>query len=98
MPHLAELLFFFSFFLLIIIIQLFIIKILVYNFFYSYKYCDYHYQTGRVQASLFCKDESLCLNAAGNHIPPYFIFWRKNVHNTGKPLRGLSLPSKRVVR
>ena len=25
-------------------------------------------------------------------------FWRKNVHNTGKPLRGLSLPSKRVVR
>ena len=26
------------------------------------------------------------------------IFWRKNVHNTGKPLRGLSLPSKRVVR
>ena len=25
-------------------------------------------------------------------------FWRKNVHNTGYPLRGLSLPSKRVVR
>ena len=25
-------------------------------------------------------------------------FWRKNVHNTGEPLRGLSLPSKRVVR
>ena len=25
-------------------------------------------------------------------------FWRKNVHNTGKPLRGLSLPSKCVVR
>ena len=25
-------------------------------------------------------------------------FWRKNVHNTGKPLRGLSLPSKRVGR
>ena len=25
-------------------------------------------------------------------------FWRKNVHNTGTPLRGLSLPSKRVVR
>ena len=25
-------------------------------------------------------------------------FWRKNVHNTGSPLRGLSLPSKRVVR
>ena len=24
-------------------------------------------------------------------------FLRKNVHNTGKPLRGLSLPSKRVV-
>ena len=24
--------------------------------------------------------------------------WRKNVHNTGQPLRGLSLPSKRVVR
>ena len=25
-------------------------------------------------------------------------FWRKSVHNTGLPLRGLSLPSKRVVR
>ena len=25
-------------------------------------------------------------------------FWQKNVHNTGEPLRGLSLPSKRVVR
>ena len=25
-------------------------------------------------------------------------FWRKNVHNTGWPLRGLSLPSKRVVK
>ena len=25
-------------------------------------------------------------------------FWRKNVHNTGQPLRGLSLPSKRVIR
>ena len=25
-------------------------------------------------------------------------FWRKNVHNTGEPLRGLSLPSKRMVR
>ena len=25
-------------------------------------------------------------------------FWRKNVHSTGEPLRGLSLPSKRVVR
>ena len=25
-------------------------------------------------------------------------FWRKNVHNTGLPIRGLSLPSKRVVR
>ena len=25
-------------------------------------------------------------------------FWRKNVHNTGEPLRGLSLLSKRVVR
>ena len=25
-------------------------------------------------------------------------FWRKNVHNTGQPLRGLSLSSKRVVR
>ena len=25
-------------------------------------------------------------------------FWRKNVHNTGQQLRGLSLPSKRVVR
>ena len=25
-------------------------------------------------------------------------FWRKNVHNTGLPLRGLSLPSRRVVR
>ena len=25
-------------------------------------------------------------------------FWRKNVHNTGKPLRGLNLPSKCVVR
>ena len=25
-------------------------------------------------------------------------FWRKNVHNTGLPLRGLSLPSKRVVK
>ena len=25
-------------------------------------------------------------------------FWRMNVHNTGKPLGGLSLPSKRVVR
>ena len=25
-------------------------------------------------------------------------FWRKNVHNTGQPLRGLSLPSKREVR
>ena len=25
-------------------------------------------------------------------------FWQKNVHNTGKPLGGLSLPSKRVVR
>ena len=24
-------------------------------------------------------------------------FWRKNVHNTGWPLRGLSLPSKRVL-
>ena len=25
-------------------------------------------------------------------------FWRKTVHNTGLPLRGLSLPSKRVAR
>ena len=25
-------------------------------------------------------------------------YWRKNVHNTGEPLKGLSLPSKRVVR
>ena len=25
-------------------------------------------------------------------------FWRKNVHNTGLPLGGLSLPNKRVVR
>ena len=25
-------------------------------------------------------------------------FWQKNVHNTGYPLRGLSLPSKSVVR
>ena len=25
-------------------------------------------------------------------------YWRKNVHNSGWPLRGLSLPSKRVVR
>ena len=25
-------------------------------------------------------------------------FWRKNVHNTGPPHRGLSLPSKREVR
>ena len=25
-------------------------------------------------------------------------FWRKNVHDTGQPLRGLSLPSKSVVR
>ena len=25
-------------------------------------------------------------------------FWRKNVHNTDKPLGGLSLPSKRVGR
>ena len=25
-------------------------------------------------------------------------FWRKNVHNTGKPPRGLSLPSKHVDR
>ena len=25
-------------------------------------------------------------------------FWWKNVHNTGQPLRGLSLPSKSVVR
>ena len=25
-------------------------------------------------------------------------FWRKNVHNTGQPLRGLSLSSKHVVR
>ena len=25
-------------------------------------------------------------------------FWRKNVHNTGYPLRGLSLSSKRAVR
>ena len=25
-------------------------------------------------------------------------FWQKNVHNTGQPLRGLSLPSKSVVR
>ena len=25
-------------------------------------------------------------------------FWQKNVHNTGQPLRELSLPSKRVVR
>ena len=25
-------------------------------------------------------------------------FWQKNVHNTGKPLRGQSLPSKSVVR
>ena len=25
-------------------------------------------------------------------------FWQKNVHNTGSPLRGLSLPSKHVVK
>ena len=25
-------------------------------------------------------------------------FWQKNVHNTGYPVRGLSLPSKSVVR
>ena len=27
-----------------------------------------------------------------------FSFWRKNLHNTGYSLRGLSLPSKSVVR
>ena len=25
-------------------------------------------------------------------------FWQKNVHNTGQPFRGQSLPSKHVVR
>ena len=25
-------------------------------------------------------------------------FWRKNLHKTDKPLRGLSLPSKSVIR
>ena len=25
-------------------------------------------------------------------------FWQKNVHNTGQPLRGVSLPSKSVVK
>ena len=28
----------------------------------------------------------------------FVSFWQKNVHNSGQPLRGLSLPSKSVVR
>ena len=34
---------------------------------------------------------------SANSIRAVVNFWRKNVHNTGQPLRGQSLPSKIVV-
>ena len=44
----------------------------------------------------FHKSRIWCLCFIGHDLGS--DFWRKNVHNTGEPLRGLSLPSKFVVR